>query len=366
MTTSATTGVMTTSATAVTSMTSMGTMTTSGESTTTEAPTTAPPDTTEGPITWFCQPLELEVPEVMLLVDRSKSMLTESMLNESHWDVTRTVVDTLLDQFGGNFRNLVATGLLSFPRPGIGGGEYATYCDVDELPEYPPTLGLDAWEGLGEEPMGGAAPLRSALEVAYGFLKTGEHARNAVVVFTDGAPNCHEDFDPGDGDDAFYYGDMEVFAPIVEARENGLRTFFVGIGTEDGTDDYTSGVEVQDWDSHGALTTLAFEGGTDDIAGDPYYVINSAESIDFMMSQLSRRLYCDVRLPHEAIDWVEELPIEFLFDGDLWSGVSDCTGFDGVAISNQDDGLHLNFCGLACDDLVEFGGFVEVCVPDVP
>ncbi|MGB1277841.1 MAG: hypothetical protein ACPG77_18995, partial [Nannocystaceae bacterium] len=237
--------------------------------------------------------------------------------------------------------------------------------DYEPEPELLPQDDGDVWESLGEMPAGGAAPLRPVLHKAYDtLLGQGDPTRNAVVVFADGSPNCSPGTDANMGTEAFEFGDLTIINEIMDAKGSGLRTFFVGIGTHKSNMSYNSGLE-SNWENDDAMMTLAIAGGTDNVGDESYYLIDSPQVLDFRMSQLARRLYCDVRVPQAFFPWEPGENISFEFEGDGWSGSLDsCAGGDGVSVSIEADDMHFNFCGEACDMLAESGGSMLVCVGD--
>lgn len=307
-----------------------------------------------------CQTIPLPTPKVMLVVDRSKSMGTESIGQFTHWELTTMFAEELGDTLHGNYGDLVETGLRSYPQedPPITPSYFEEYCNVEGPPERLPEDGDVALNALGGQPLAGASPLRKALEEdVYPLLETGPSHRNAAIVITDGAPNCPKNVDPDDSMQAFMMPDYEVEGIVEEHADNeGIRTFVVGIGTNEPAAEYMHPEIEASWPSEDALMTLADAGGTGE-----YRLIAGHNDISIQAHKLARQLYCDIRLPFFP-PFAPDFDISFMFENDVFLGEDEsCAEADGVEIDETPDGTRLIFCGFACDRLIELGGEVTVC-----
>lgn len=136
-------------------------------------------------------PLQPAHPVVMLLVDRSNSM-NQSFpgTGTTKWRALTTALHTQLPAWN----DAMMLGLTFFP------SNNAAACSVSSTPELMPAL--DAVETLlarlDATSPGGSTPTALAIDAAGGALKSLRSASSAkaVVLATDGAPDCNAELDP--------------------------------------------------------------------------------------------------------------------------------------------------------------------------
>ena len=130
-------------------------------------------------------------PEVMFVLDRSGSMRTAFEGNQTRWQVLTSSLASALPPVDST----MAIGALLFPQ-----GSSTNDCSVAKQPNLAPAFGnVDALVNLMQSnPPGGSTPTADALDTAATFLlgvRAATTAR-AIVLATDGAPNCNASLDP--------------------------------------------------------------------------------------------------------------------------------------------------------------------------
>jgi von Willebrand factor type A domain len=187
-------------------------------------------------------PLSLAQPEVMFVLDRSGSMSTVFSGTETRWQAVTTSLAATLPPVNGT----MAVGALLFPS-----GASNDDCSVPSQPSLEPALGqVPALVSLmeGTSP-GGATPTASAIETAASQLLDVRAATTAraLVLATDGAPNCNPSLDPATctcGSGTTGRGcrnnpnqcldDVRTVARIASTYAQGVPTYVIGIADDDG------------------------------------------------------------------------------------------------------------------------------------
>lgn len=151
--------------------------------------------------------LEPVVPDVMLVLDRSKSMTT-SFGASTRWQTLVSALSVVLPPVDGE----MALGLYLFPSAS---GEQ---CAVSSTPElYPQVNQVPALlTRLRTSAMSGGTPTAEALAAAASHLSS-ERPR-AMVLATDGLPNCA--------------GDEATLDTLAALSNEGIPTWVVGIGDD--------------------------------------------------------------------------------------------------------------------------------------
>jgi hypothetical protein len=188
-------------------------------------------------------PLTVAQPEVMLVLDRSGSMSTLFSGGQTRWQAVTTALSSALP----SVNDTMAIGALLFPS-----GSMMDDCAVPAQPSLTPALGqvpalLSLMQGTSP---GGATPTASAIETAASLLlgvRAATTAR-ALVLATDGAPNCNSSLDPrtctcasgaaagpGCRNNANQcLDDTRTVARIAAASTQGVPTYVIGLADDDG------------------------------------------------------------------------------------------------------------------------------------
>ncbi len=145
-------------------------------------------------------PLERGVAKVVLVVDRSGSMKLSLSSNEeplpgepSRWDALRAAVSQAIAPFDGE----LALGVTIFP-DAFDSGESTRGCAVADSETLAPAVGNAAAVASAltrGQPFGGT-PTVEAVKAAAELLRATRGTVRALVLATDGAPNCNAGLDP--------------------------------------------------------------------------------------------------------------------------------------------------------------------------
>ncbi len=181
-------------------------------------------------------------PEVLLLIDRSSSMIGE------RWQFTRqTLLDTVGDRQGQ-----ARLGLRTFPGTGDG-------CAAGNITA--PAFGaLRTFERMPEPAEVAQTPIAAAfdgVEVVFGDPDEGE----TIILLTDGDETCDEE--------------LAAVQRVEALRRRGIRTFAVGISRQANGE---------------LLAAIAEAGGTARAGGPPYYVVDDAAQLGAALADIFVRL----------------------------------------------------------------------------
>jgi Mg-chelatase subunit ChlD len=193
-------------------------------------------------------PLSAAEPEVMFVLDRSGSMNTEFSGTQSRWQVLTTALAATLPPVDQSME----IGALVFPS-----GTSNDNCSVPSSANISPALGqvTPLLNLLQSTTPGGATPTADAIDSAAALmleLRAATSAR-ALVLATDGAPNCNSSLDPSSctcaggtqgrgcrNDPDQCLDDTRTVSRITAAASEGIPTYVIGIA--DANDSIFSGV----------------------------------------------------------------------------------------------------------------------------
>ena len=231
------------------------------------------------------------VPEVMLVVDRSGSMnfdfagntgppFGNPLTGPRRWAVLRSSLENTLNQFDAR----VAFGMVQFP----GDDSCAVSASIDLLPAAGNATQVMA--RLNRNRSGGTPTAQAVLTAANQLASV---RGQALVLITDGDPNCNEDLDP---DTCDCTSPLVGFPPAcVEAsscrdgertvdgirrmrEERGMVTYVVGVGSN------SSSVTT-------TLTNMAVAGGVPRMGGtSSFYSGVTQEELAEALTAISTRL----------------------------------------------------------------------------
>ena len=214
------------------------------------------------------------LPTVMLVIDRSGSMSTRFSTAGSRWSVLTTGLAKTLPLVDGTMQ----IGALLYPSVAAARGDLT--CAVPGTADLLPKTGnvkplLNAMQANGP---GGATPTAAALDVANAALLSVRSSRSAraMVLATDGGPNCNGALNPGSCTCADQgtgcrrnanqcLDDVRTVARIASYAGQGVPTFVIGIGNDAAT---------------ATLDAMAVAGGRPQSGAHKYYAATSEQELD--------------------------------------------------------------------------------------
>ena len=342
-----------------------GTTTTGGESTTTggESTTTGGDETTEDvPCTMQAATLKPVVPNMMLVLDKSGSMLTKwdhdanpGTPTVTRWASLYQTVDLVLTKFNDK----VNFGANLFPNKSAQMVYTDKACLVNanvEIPVKPKNKlailnGIPAAENMT---IAGGTPATAGMNAAIKHLKTfPADVPRAILLVTDGAANCTSGLQPPP---LFEKYDDGVHMVVSEAfTADGIPTYVVGINTLNMTNP-----NVQDGNPDGInpflkLNDLAIKGGKpkNDANEKFYNADNQIELAAALDAIIADALSCVIPLDSEP--GKPELTKVEINGADV-PHVMNCANENGWVYTNPDGPYNaIELCGTACGGLKQFG-----------
>ena len=214
------------------------------------------------------------LPTVMFVIDRSGSMSTRFSTAGSRWSVLTSGLAKALPSVDGSMQ----IGALLYPN--VGAARSALSCAVPGAADLLPKTGnvkplLTAMQANGP---GGATPTAAALDVANAALLSVRSSRSAraMVLATDGGPNCNSALDPhtcacadlGAGcrrNANQCLDDVRTVARIASYASQGVPTYVIGIGNDAAS---------------ATLDAMANAGGRPQSGAHAYYAATSEQELD--------------------------------------------------------------------------------------
>lgn len=300
----------------------------------------------------FSFDVEPQTPNVMLVLDKSRSMsnvwdhdLDTNTPEISRWHSLVNVVDFLTAEFGMQ----INFGAQLFPSADAYLDEPVNdfSCRVNADPEVTvgPATGAQIIASIppaGDFSISGGTPAAAGIESAITHLnEVAPDGPRAIVLVTDGAPNCNPAEAPGDT--LFVYDD-EVPQIISDAFTlHQIPVYVVGINILD----YMETKPAVN-PSH-AIEDMAIAGGVPAPLGEPYYNAFNEPELAMALENVVGAIECTITL-QEAPIYPENVSVEV---GNTWyPRVDDCGTEDGwVYTSPQGPYNAIQLCGAACDDL---------------
>ncbi len=297
-----------------------------------------------------------EHPQVMLLLDKSRSMtnvwdhdLDPSTAEISRWHSLVNVVDFLTAEFSDS----IDFGAQLFPSADAYLDEpvNAFSCNVLSDPEV--SVGPDTRDAILAsipEPtdwsISGGTPATAGILSALEHLETIDgNAPRAILLLTDGAANCRAD-EPADN--TLFAYDLELPNTVKMAFEaNSIPVYVVGINIVDqmGTKPAVN--------AHDALTEVATLGGVPAAGPDTFYnTFNEIELAD-AVEEVVGHIGCTVPLS-EVPDHPDLVQVSV--DGAAYDQVADCATGDGWAYTSPAGPFNaIELCGTACVGVQDAG-----------
>ena len=192
-----------------------------------------------------------EVPEVLIILDRSGSM-QQLAGSQSKWSIAKTAVDSLTSKF----KDQIAFGLMLFPR-----WPHVAHCTTGQINVAPAvTSGPTITTFLSSAYPDGDTPSTNSIKAARTWLAGHKTAGKDqfVILITDGKETCCPDW-PNTATGPLY-------------SQDGVKTYVIGFG---------GGVLPS------SLTDAAIAGGT-----DKYYQADNSTQLDSALSQIAGGISC--------------------------------------------------------------------------
>jgi hypothetical protein len=224
--------------------------------------------------------------DLVLVVDRSRSMEDEIAGRQTKWEALLEAVDGVT----GALEATIDFGLATYPASGSGG----LSCDAGSVLIDPATNNASAiMTRLTRDGTTGATPTASTLEAVGSYFDTpraGHEAHtSAIVLATDGAPNCNDELSPssctcstmmggGCSDARFCLDDTRTYAAIdaIRARTPAIPVYVIGLP---GTEAFGS-----------VLSEMARRGGTARAGDPPYYAAGDAMALQEALAEIAAGL----------------------------------------------------------------------------
>ncbi len=274
------------------------------------------------------------VPKVMFVLDRSGSM-SSGFGSTTRWRAVRNALNDVLPPVN----DTMSVGAVIFPS---GNGNS---CDVPSSPNLAPApMNVQPLTTLlSQFSPGGRTPTAMAIKAAAASLlsaRTATRAR-AMVLATDGAPNCNPQLDPHTcvcasgnfcNQSELCLDDVRSVTEVTQAQAEGVPTWVIGIQSTDQTD-----INV--------LNALAVAGGHPRTgSGESFYAVSSQAELESALTdirdQVGNCVYLSASVPPD--------------DGSILitlDGMEIPEGDAGWSWSNKDNG-ELVFAPPACDQIL--------------
>jgi hypothetical protein len=278
----------------------------------------------------------------MLVLDKSGSMMSkwdhdadESTAEITRWNSVYNVTQTIL----GGFAQTLDFGAVLFPALDADlGDNYAHACDMSEAPEVAiaPDNGvaiLDAIPGPLAQVDGGTPARTAILNASADLAAQATLVPKAIILVTDGAPNCSEGSEGYDK--VKVYDDGVVDAVVSTYAGAGIPTYVVGI------DIYSGPHNAPAVDPYDAITDIALAGGVPKAGDEKFYNVTNEVELGSALDTISDYVECTFSI--EAVPDVPEW-VEVTIEGESIPYVEDCEQ-DGWTWSGPQA---IILCGDAC------------------
>lgn len=288
------------------------------------------------------------IPVVLFVLDRSSSM-GFTFEQSTRW---RALTDGLAEALPV-VDTKMQLGSITFP---LGGSVLA--CTASASLDFVPAIG-NAGSIVGNmraHSPSGSTPTAAALDIAGPALinfRASQQGR-ALVLATDGAPDCNEALDPatctcvnnmgtggpGRCEAERCLDDVRTVARVAHLADAGLPTYVVGIQNQ------------SDMPLQRVLNAMAIAGGRPQVnAATSYYAASSKEQLDKALVTIRDQIGACVFLARSVPDRDEAMTVTLMGTGVV---PYDPTGKAGWAWSDKHNG-ELYLAGPACDEIIAAG-----------
>jgi hypothetical protein len=303
----------------------------------------------------FSVTLEPITPNVMLVLDKSRSMFTNSWDHDANantpvitrWNSLHQVVTNIVN----GFETQLNFGSTLFPSTnaqnvyGPGACITADFPDVTVAPN-------NAAEILASIPAAnvvnsyGGTPTWTGLNTAYQhLLDLPANIPRAMILVTDGAANCSQS--AANNTALIENYDVAVPALVQEANQAGIPTYVVGVGIVNMIVNDGVGGDPNNINPTLKLNELAQLGGT----GTFYNSVNQNQllaALDLVVAEVQSCI-----IPLDGAPFFPEYT-KVIVDGVEWDQVGNCANEDGWIYTDMNND-EIELCGDACDSLKNTG-----------
>jgi len=321
-----------------------------------------------GPPTCADETIQLEVapPQVMLLLDKSNSMIQYSWDHDddpltqpvTRWNSLHSVVD----QLSHDVETGMELGMVLFPSPSLTATNAETACMVDPDPGAPVAIGnadaiVSALPPADSDDIFGGTPVSGGMNVVLDHLASIEDGRpQAIVLVTDGAANCMAGTA---GNAVFTEYDADLAPMVADAFAAGIPTYVVGVDILDQVGQYPADNPFV------RLNELALAGGMPQGGdGEAFYNTTDETQLLVALDAITAELSCTIGLTLPA-EFSDQVTVSV-------AGVEvprvDACGDDGVGWRYLEEAApysSIELCTQTCDDVhIEASLDVEyACIP---
>ncbi len=289
-------------------------------------------------------------PNVMLVLDKSRSMFINYWDHDNNantptitrWNSLHQVVSTIL----GNFDDKINFGSILFPSTAAQNVYGPSACITSDFPDV--TVGpmngasiLAAIPGANVVNSYGGTPATLGIQTAYEHLDSlNPSIPRAMILVTDGAANCSETAQTNE--QLFEFYDTALPTLVGQAHADGIDTYVVGVNIANMVVNDGVGGDPNNINPAMKLNEVAQAGGTGSF-------VNSQDQ-----QQLLNALNTVIESVKTCVIPLDEAPVfpEFtkvFVNNQEWPMVDDCNSENGWVYSNPYDEIEL--CGTACDAL---------------
>lgn len=289
--------------------------------------------------------LDAEVPNVVLVLDKSGSMTTNTWTPEgagnpvTRWNSLHGVVSEVVN----TFEDRINFGAALFPLMGVSPEAHEAACGVADAAEVAvaPQNGsaiLSAIPAANAMTYGGTPATAGILNALDALGDAPEDEPAAMVLVTDGVANC-----AGDSDTSDQYDDA-LPQTVKDAYDNdGIATYVVGINISD-DDDNEAGVNPRE-----KLNEVAHNGGMPQSGEDAFYNVADASELNDALDAIAARVVCTIPLSTPP---TRPNHVEVRIAGETVERVDDCANGNGWRFTTDQGPFHsIELCGSACTDL---------------
>ncbi len=313
---------------------------------------------------WAFFTVELTRPDVMLVLDKSGSMVSDALRwdhdgdpntpKTSRWASLHAAVAGFADTYQGRMQ----LGAVLFPALTATNKYDVSACAVDPAADAPLAV-ADAAAILAAIPPADATDLHGATPTAAGITtalteltaQPGDVPRHIILV-TDGAANCA--VDAVDDLARFEVLDPHLAELVGQALADGITTQLVGIEIPDTNSGAAMDGDPDNINPHAELAALAIAGGLPQPGPEPFANVHDEPALHAALATLGDRLLSC------TVDFSSPLPQELLLklrigDQDFSPDpVADCSGQDGWRFVDPGQ-TAIELCGSACAAFKESG-----------
>ena len=329
--------------------------------------------------------IPIVTPSVMLVLDKSGSMVADPGGFWDHdqdpmtptitrWNSLYSVVDLIVN----NFNNSMNLGAVLFPAKTATSSYSEAACVVGGAPDVP-IAGMNAAKILGAIPgaltdatvMKGGTPATKGLKVAITELEGAPAEQPKFMIFvTDGAANCQED--APDTTTLFEMYDDNVATTVAAAAAMGIKTYVVGIdisqvvsgAAKDGNPDNTNTYEK--------LNLVAEAGGVPRPGDEKFFNTTNQDELQSALQMISMQiLSCVIELDPTPF-YPDNVEVNGFREGQPVADpklpkvpITDCASEDGwmylpkIDPNDPDELMRIELCGQVCTDF-QMSGKVDI------